>query len=180
MTPAERGQEMGFPRHVLNRRRRTREVPELACVNGEKGENTRSAVVPSGRRGKNLQLDAWRKNWAARKGLNQVTGKAGENCQHSGEMGGSPPWTRPSAPRPNLGWEPGQPGPDCVVSGPATALPVCRKMLQNGSDPKRWFAEWAKELSVRRKDRAWHEMHTMIDIIYQAGCCDQFNMGALA
>ena len=28
----------------------------------------------------------------------QVTGKAGENCQHSGEKGGSSPWTRPSAP----------------------------------------------------------------------------------
>ena len=28
----------------------------------------------------------------------RVTGKAGENGQHSGEMGGSSPWTRPSAP----------------------------------------------------------------------------------
>ena len=28
----------------------------------------------------------------------QVTVKAGENGQHSGEMGGSSPWTRPSAP----------------------------------------------------------------------------------
>ena len=29
----------------------------------------------------------------------QGTGKAGENGQHSGEMGGSSPWTGPSAPR---------------------------------------------------------------------------------
>ena len=28
----------------------------------------------------------------------QVTGKAGENGQYSDEMGGSSPWTRPSAP----------------------------------------------------------------------------------
>ena len=69
---------------------------------------------------------------------------------------------------------------DSVVSGLAAALIICRKMLQNGSDPKRWFAEWAKELSIRRKDRAWHEMHTLIDIFYQAGCYDQLNMGALA
>ena len=27
-----------------------------------------------------------------------MTGKAGENGQYSGEMGGSSPWTRPSAP----------------------------------------------------------------------------------
>ena len=32
------------------------------------------------------------------KGRASVTGKAGENGQHSGEMGGSSPWTRPSAP----------------------------------------------------------------------------------
>ena len=29
----------------------------------------------------------------------RVTGKAGENGQYSGELGGSSPWTRPSAPK---------------------------------------------------------------------------------
>ena len=57
---------------------------------------------------------------------------------------------------------------DSVVAGRATALTVCRKMLQKGRDPKRWFAEWAKELSTGRKDRASHEMHSLIDIFYQA------------
>ena len=33
-----------------------------------------------------------------RKGCARVTGKAGENGQHSGEMSGSSPCTRPSAP----------------------------------------------------------------------------------
>ena len=69
---------------------------------------------------------------------------------------------------------------DSVVSGLATALTVCRKMLQNGSDPKRWFAEWAEELSFGREDRAGHEMFSFIHIFYQAGCYDQLNMGALA
>ena len=32
------------------------------------------------------------------RGCARVTGKAGENGQNSGEMGGSSPWTRPSAP----------------------------------------------------------------------------------
>ena len=32
------------------------------------------------------------------KECDRITGKAGENGQHSGEMGGSSPWTRPSAP----------------------------------------------------------------------------------
>ena len=55
----------GSPRGVHNRRRRTREGPEPACVQkllhggwnmlAEKGEITRPAVVPSSRRGKYLQ-----------------------------------------------------------------------------------------------------------------------------
>ena len=65
---------------------------------------------------------------------------------------------------------------DSVVSGPATALTVCRKMLQYRCDPKRWFAEWAQELSLGRKDRAWHEMHTLRDIFCPAGWYDQLNM----
>ena len=32
------------------------------------------------------------------RGRARVTGKAGENGQHSGEVGGSSAWTRPSAP----------------------------------------------------------------------------------
>ena len=34
----------------------------------------------------------------AARGRARVTGNAGENGRHSGEMGGSSPWTRPSAP----------------------------------------------------------------------------------
>ena len=58
---------------------------------------------------------------------------------------------------------------DSVVSGLATAQPVYQKMLQIGGDPKRWFAEWAKELSIGWKDGAQHEMHTLIDIFCQEG-----------
>ena len=36
--------------------------------------------------------------FGGRKVCARVTGKAGENGQHSGEMGGSSAWTRPSAP----------------------------------------------------------------------------------
>ena len=68
---------------------------------------------------------------------------------------------------------------DGVVSGTATALTVCRKILQNGSDPERSFAEWGKELSVKREDRACNEMHTRINIFHQAACYDQLDLGAL-
>ena len=59
---------MGSPRHVDNRRRRTREGPAPACVRapfhlwgGTRREgrmNQHPAMVPSSRRGKNLQWDA--------------------------------------------------------------------------------------------------------------------------
>ena len=51
----------------------------------------------------NFREEEWSKNmlqpavfrW---EGCARVTGKAGENGQYSGEMGGSSPWTRPSFP----------------------------------------------------------------------------------
>ena len=62
------GRGWGPPRQILNRRRRTREGPASACVQTPfphrdgacKGgrANWRPAVVPSCRRGKNLQWDA--------------------------------------------------------------------------------------------------------------------------
>ena len=72
-------------------------------------------MVPSSRRGKKPPETQRRKSRAARKGkwpprgtgttvltyprsAPRGTGKAGENGQHSGEVGGSSAWTRPSAP----------------------------------------------------------------------------------
>ena len=87
--------------------------------------NQRPAVVPSSRRGNTSSEPQRRENRAARKGkwsprgtgttfltypcpsqpcfggskgCARVTGKAGENGQHSGEMDSISPWTRPSAP----------------------------------------------------------------------------------
>ena len=36
---------------------------------------------------------------------------------------------------------------DSVASVPATVFTACRKMLQKGVEPRRWFADWAKELA---------------------------------
>ena len=77
--------------------------------------NEHPAVVPSGRRGKNPPVRRkGREKWlpARASGCHvvrgrqsspllvcaRVGGKAVENGQHSGEMGGSSAWTRPSAP----------------------------------------------------------------------------------
>ena len=56
------------------------------------------------------------------KGRARVTGKADENGQHSGEMGGSSPWTRPSA-------------PEC--GGTLKALVGDQRSIQGGDRPRR-------------------------------------------
>ena len=116
---------MGSPRHVHNRRRRTREGPELACVRTPLCDG----VAHAGREGW-INILPWyrlvgvaqtssetqrRKSRAARKGkwpprgtgttvltyprsAPRGTGKASENGQNSAYVGGSSAWTRPSAP----------------------------------------------------------------------------------
>ena len=118
--------EMGSPRHVRNRRRRLGRVPNMrvckhpSCpgwhTQGVKDELTscRGAVQsarqkpPVRRQGGRAGLPARVSGRHVLRGADrlhlswkcaQVTGKAGENGQHSGEMGGNSPWTRPSAPR---------------------------------------------------------------------------------
>ena len=106
---------MGSPRHTLNRRPRT-EGPEPACLrtpkyrvwhtHGEKDE-----LKSCRGRGNTSSESQIRENREARKGkwsqrgtenrqappileVRQVTGKAGENGQHSGVMGDSSPHSR--------------------------------------------------------------------------------------
>ena len=116
---------MGSPRHVCNRRRRTREGPDPACVRsplkvvvahagGEGWINILPWYRPVGV-AKTSSETQRRKSRAAREGkwpprgtgttvrtspgsAPGGTGKAGENGQNSGEVGGSSAWTRPSAP----------------------------------------------------------------------------------
>ena len=68
---------------------------------------------------------------------------------------------------------------DAPIRGPPTCLAICRKMQQHGGNPKLWFAEWTKETGISRRDRAWHEMNSLIEALYVAGTYDQVNVGAL-
>ena len=105
---------MGSPRHDPNRRRRAREVPEPACEQtpffywvGTCREEGRINVLPVRRKEEDPGCPSRVSVRHAARGTDrhhfswkcaQVKSKAGENGQHSGEMGGSSPWTRPSAP----------------------------------------------------------------------------------
>ena len=125
LNPESSFTRLGSPRHVQNRRRRTREGPEPACVQTpfQWGGTCREegcfvflpwcrlvgvAIPPVSREGGRAGLSKKGK-WPPRGTGTTVlthpgsaprgTGKAGENGQHSGEMGGSSAWTRPSAPK---------------------------------------------------------------------------------
>ena len=116
---------MGSPRHVENRRRRTREGPGPACLRaplcfegGTRRGGRMNELLPWYRVvgvAKTSSETQRRKSRATRKGkwpprgtgddsphlprsAPRGTGKAGENGQNSGEVGGSSAWTRPSAP----------------------------------------------------------------------------------
>ena len=104
------------PRQVRNRRRRTREGPERACANtfaiGEGWINilpwyrligvAKTSSETQRRKSRAAQersvVATWYGDDSPGSAPRKLTGKAGENGQHSGEMGGSSPWTRPSAP----------------------------------------------------------------------------------
>ena len=109
---------MGSPRRAKNRRRRTGRGPELACVQtplmlgvahagGEGWINILPGVAKTSSETQRRKSLAAQKRVSGRhvvRGrqsspiLEVRPGKAGENGQYSGEMGGSSPWTRPSAP----------------------------------------------------------------------------------
>ena len=112
---------MGSPRHAVNRRRRTNlHVCKHLLSFGWHMQGREDEFTSC----RGTVQSAWQKPPVRRKGgraglpkkgkrpprgtvttvltypgsAPRGTGKAGENGQHSGEMGGSSPWTRPSAP----------------------------------------------------------------------------------
>ncbi|CAK0838915.1 unnamed protein product [Prorocentrum cordatum] len=69
---------------------------------------------------------------------------------------------------------------DSSLRGPPACLEVCRKMYRHGGAPKIWFQEWCEETGISRRDRAYHEVQTLIERLCLAGTYDQVNVGALA
>ena len=121
----ETARRKGSPKHVSSRRRRTPEGPEPACVQTlqakewhtqeKKDELTscrgtvqsawqKPSVSRAGGRARLTKKDEWPPRGTGTTVLTyprsapRGTGKAGENGQNSGEVVGSSPWTRPSAP----------------------------------------------------------------------------------
>ena len=43
-----------------------------------------------------------------------------------------------------------------------------------------WLQQWCQEKQISQRDRVYHEISALTEIVYQAGCYDALNMGALA
>ena len=43
-----------------------------------------------------------------------------------------------------------------------------------------WLQQWCQDKQISQRDRVYHEVSTLVEIVYQAGCYDALNMGALA
>ena len=53
-------------------------------------------------------------------------------------------------------------------------------LVHHGGNPKLWMHLWMKELGASGKDRLYHEVTTLVEILYQGGTYDQLNAGAVA
>ena len=133
---------MVSPRHVPNRRR-TREGPEPACMQTLLMEwhmqvsNGELNVLPWCRQvgvaKTSSEVATWYGNRQARLSwmCAQVTGKAGENGHHSGEMGGSSPWKGPSAPGSLKAWKGDRPwarSPKIISASRMNSNPTSRRL----------------------------------------------------
>ena len=63
------------------------------------------------------------------------------------------------------------------VAGPPSCLTVCKQMQHHGGNPKLWMHLWMKELGASGKDRLYHEVATLVEILYQGGTYDQLGSG---
>jgi hypothetical protein len=70
--------------------------------------------------------------------------------------------------------------PDFPVTGPCSAIDVCKHFLRHGGTPKMWLQQWCQDKNISQRDRVYHEISALIEIVYQAGCYDALNLGALA
>ena len=66
------------------------------------------------------------------------------------------------------------------MAGPPSCRTVYKQMQHHGGNPKLWMHLWMKEVDVSGKDRLYHEVTTLVEILYQGGTYDQLNVGAVA
>ena len=65
------------------------------------------------------------------------------------------------------------------VEGPMTALHLIKHAERHGGDPRLWMQLWLRAKRLEGTDRTYHELKTLVDVLYFAGCYDQLNIPSL-
>ena len=70
-------------------------------------------------------------------------------------------------------------GKEWDLEGPPSCLEVMRHFDRNGGDPRLWMQLFMTDKGLKRGDRLYHELNTLIDALYYAGSVDCLNVGGL-
>ncbi|CAK0823092.1 unnamed protein product, partial [Prorocentrum cordatum] len=65
------------------------------------------------------------------------------------------------------------------MEGPPVALPMGKRTLQTGGDPRPWLREWLREKGIASTDRVAHELRALAGPLWLGGALDQVNIGGL-
>ena len=62
---------------------------------------------------------------------------------------------------------------DCELEGPDTVMHLLEHMMRFGGSPRGWIERWCREHHTDRKDRTYHELETLTEVILLGGMWDQ-------
>lgn len=65
------------------------------------------------------------------------------------------------------------------LEGPLTTLHLAKHMEKHGGDPRLWLQMWCRTKHIDLRDRTYHELKVLRDVLYFAGTFDQLNLPAL-
>ena len=70
-------------------------------------------------------------------------------------------------------------GKEWDLEGPPSCLEMSRHFDRHGGDPRLWLSLFMTDKGLKRGDRLYHELVTLIDALYYAGSVDCLNVGGL-
>jgi hypothetical protein len=70
-----------------------------------------------------------------------------------------------------------EPLPDADIIGKRDALHVCHNIVRSGGHPMQYLENWIQKKNIGENDRNYHELESLLQILEDAACHDQLNLG---
>jgi hypothetical protein len=70
-----------------------------------------------------------------------------------------------------------EPLPDADIVGKRDALHVCQLIVKGGGHPMQYLENWIQKKNIGDNDRNYHELESLLQILEDAACHDQLNLG---